>query len=303
MVEFSLDRRVHFRTRHRSSHNDPSRPGGLDGEGSDSGSPESRTSRRRGRFAASVPDFDHSKPNGIGFTRFAAATGAIVQTHPTWPTTANFTAQALSDSDLRAIAPSVFSPGPMAGLSTRCAFVPTCEIVSALGARGWVPVDVEQQRIRIAARLGFQKHLIRFRRAEQMRTLDEWNAELLLTNSHDALCAYVLSVGIFRRICSNGLVVSDQTFEAIRFRHAGLQADEVVSASHRIIEFVPHLGAMIDRFRNRQLDDRESLDFAGQAIATALTLVPRQAKLLPNNFSLTRPIQEVSSCGVNTCSP
>ncbi len=89
-----------------------------------------------------------------------------MQTHPTWPTTANFTAQALSDSDLRAIAPSVFSPGPMAGLSTRCAFVPTCEIVSALGERGWVPVDVEQQRIRIAARLGFQKHLIRFRRAE-----------------------------------------------------------------------------------------------------------------------------------------
>lgn len=214
-----------------------------------------------------------------------------MQTHPTRPTTANFKAQALTDIDLRAMAPSVFSSGPMAGLSTRYAFVPTCEIVSALGERGWVPVDVEQQRVRIAARLGFQKHLIRFRRAEQTPSLDEWNAELVLTNSHDVLCAHVLRVGIFRRICSNGLVVSDRTFEAIRFRHAGLKADEVVSASHRIIEFVPRLRAMIDRFRNRQLDDRESLDFAAQALALRYGSV-EQAPVEPRTLLEPRRMED-----------
>jgi hypothetical protein len=214
MVEFSLDRRVRFRTRHRSSHNDTSRQGGLDGEGSGSGSPESRTLRRRGCFAAPVPDFEHPQPNGIGRqTRLAAGKGAIVHTHPTRPTTANFKAQVLTVDDLRAQAPSVFSPGPMAGLSTRYAFVPTSEILQALGERGWVPVNVEQQRVRLEARFGFQKHLIRFRRAEQMQSLDEWNAELILTNSHDALCAYVLRVGIFRRICSNGLVISSDAYD------------------------------------------------------------------------------------------
>lgn len=68
----------------------------------------------------------------------------------------------------------------------------------------------------------------------------------MLTNSHDASCAYVLQVGIFRRICSNGLVVSDDSFEDIRFRHAGLQPEAVVQASFQILEFVPRLGGLIE---------------------------------------------------------
>ena len=180
--------------------------------------------------------------------------------------TTNFKAEALTDTDLGAEAPSVFSRGPMAGLSNRYAFVPTGEIVQALREREWVPVSVEQQRVRNEARRGFQKHLIRFRRKEQMQTLEEWNPELVLTNSHDALCAYVLQVGIYRRICSNGLVVSDQSFEAIRFRHAGLEPEAVVQASFRILEFVPKLGGLIERFRNRMLTSAEALDFAGRAL-------------------------------------
>jgi hypothetical protein len=223
-----------------------------------------------------------------------------MQTHPTRPTTANFKAQALTVDDLRAQAPSVFSPGPMAGLSARYAFVPTSEILQALGERGWVPVNVEQQHVRLESRFGFQKHLIRLRRAEQMQSLDEWNAELVLTNSHDALCAYVLRVGIFRRICSNGLVISGETFEAIRFRHAGLKAEEVVQASHRIIEFTPRLGALIDRFRNRHLDDRESLDFAAQALALRYGSV-EQAPIEPATLLEPRRIEDQPNDLWTTC--
>ena len=99
-----------------------------------------------------------------------------------------------------------------------------------------------------------------------MKTLDEWNEELVLTNSHDAACAYIMRVGIFRRLCSNGLVVSDETFEAIRFRHAGLKPEEVVNASYRILEHLPKVATLIDCFRNRKLTDQESLTFAERAL-------------------------------------
>ena len=99
-----------------------------------------------------------------------------------------------------------------------------------------------------------------------MQTLDEWNAELVLTNSHDAGCAYALQVGIFRRLCSNGLVVSDESFEAIRFRHAGLKAEEVVQASYRVLEYVPKVGGLIERFRNRRFGESEALTFAQKAL-------------------------------------
>src|SRR5271170_1463565 len=180
--------------------------------------------------------------------------------------TSNFKGTALSEQTLRSQAPSIFASGPMAGVSNRYTFVPTARIVDGLREQDWVPVDVEEQRIRKEARRGFQKHMIRFRRAEQMQTLDEWNVELVLLNSHDRGCAYQLHAGIFRRICSNGLVMSDGGFSAIRFRHSGLESDEVVQASSRLLEFVPKVGEMVNRFRSRHLEVRESLDLASHAM-------------------------------------
>ena len=180
--------------------------------------------------------------------------------------TSNFKATALSEETLRIQAPSIFASGPMQGVSDRYTFVPTARIVDGLREHHWVPVDVEQQRIRTERRRGFQKHLIRFRRAEQMQTLDEWNVELVLLNSHDCGCAYQLHAGIYRRICSNGLVMSEGSFEAIRFRHSKLETDEVVRASFRLLEFVPKVGALVNRFREHLLNGHDSLEFARHAL-------------------------------------
>lgn len=180
--------------------------------------------------------------------------------------TKHFKGTALDDSVLRTQAPSIFALGPMAGVSDRYTFVPTARIVNGLREQNWMPVEVEEQRIRKEARRGFQKHMLRFRRAEQMATLDEWNVELVLLNSHDRGCAYQLHAGIYRRICSNGLVVSEGGFEAIRFRHSKLETDEVVRASFRLLEFVPRVGEMVNRFRERLLDADESLELARHAV-------------------------------------
>ncbi len=187
--------------------------------------------------------------------------------------TSNFKAIALNDETLQRRAPSIFASGPSSGVSNRYTFVPTSRIVAGLREHGWVPVAAEEQRIRLEARRGFQKHLLRFRRAEQMETLDEWNVELVLLNSHDTGCAYQLHAGVYRRICSNGLVLSEDSFEAIRFRHAGLLGDEVVQASFRLLDYVPRVGELVQRFRARCLEARESLALASHA------LVLRYAKL------------------------
>jgi hypothetical protein len=182
------------------------------------------------------------------------------------PVMSNFKAEALTDEHLRLEAPSIFARAPMNGLSSRYTFVPTTEIITGLRGKNWLPVAVEQQRVRISMRCGFQKHVVRFRRAEQMQNLDEWNEELVLANSHDAGCAYVMRIGIYRRLCSNGLVVSDENFEAIRFRHSGLKSEHVVEASYRILEQVPKVAGLIAGFRNRLLGDLEALAFAEKAL-------------------------------------
>jgi len=180
--------------------------------------------------------------------------------------TSNFKATPLSDEALRTRAPSIFASGPMIGVSQKYTFVPTSEILTGLRDLNWVPVEVEEQRIRQEARRGFQKHLIRLRLESQMATLDEWNVELVVVNSHDAGCAYQLHAGIYRRICSNGLVISSESFNAIRFRHSGCLTGEVVQASLRLVEAMPKIGERIARFRERILEPQESLTLAEQAL-------------------------------------
>lgn len=181
-------------------------------------------------------------------------------------TMTNFKATALTNDDLHHDAPSIFALRPMQGVSDRYTFVPTSRLIAGLREHDWVPVAAEEQRIRIAARRGFQKHLLRFRRAEQMRSLDEWNVELVLLNSHDRGCAYQLHAGIYRRICHNGLVVGEGSFQTIRFRHAGLVVDDVVRASFRLVEYVPRVGELVHRFRARILEPPEIRELARHAL-------------------------------------
>lgn len=209
----------------------------------------------RARFHTKPPAEPGNSPSGLKEQRMIQNT-----------VYSNFKAEALTDEHLRQQAPSIFASRPMTGLSERYTFVPTTDVVAGLRDKHWLPVTVEQQRVRTTAKIGFQKHLIRFRRAEQMQNLDEWNEELVLTNSHDAGCAYIMRIGIFRRLCSNGLVVSDDTFEAIRFRHSGLKTEEIVQASYQILERVPRIATLIDSFRNRMLAEAEALKFAEQAL-------------------------------------
>jgi hypothetical protein len=75
---------------------------------------------------------------------------------------------------------------------------------------GWLPVRAEQQSVRTEARRGFQKHLIRFARAEHLGSWEKnpVRPEVVLLNSHDKSSAYQLHCGLFRLVCTNGMVVS-----------------------------------------------------------------------------------------------
>src|SRR5437763_1988609 len=111
----------------------------------------------------------------------------------------------LPDDQLRALAPSVFAAQPIPGVSSRCSFVPTAQLVSRLREAGWSPVSAVEQRIKIEERLGFQKHLIRFQRRDVVPVKGEYTPELCLTNSHDRSSAYQLHAGLYRFICANGM--------------------------------------------------------------------------------------------------
>jgi Domain of unknown function (DUF932) len=173
-------------------------------------------------------------------------------------------AAALSDEELRQCAPSIFASQPIDTVSDRYSFLPTFSILRGMRENGWAPVRAEQQSVRTEARRGFQKHLIRFARAEQ---LDSWEKnqvrpEVVLLNSHDKSSAYQLHCGLFRLVCSNGMVVADATFQRISIKHSGFNPDSVIEASFEVLSAVPDIMNKVQLFQDRILTDAERLALA-----------------------------------------
>ena len=190
---------------------------------------------------------------------------------------------AISDEQLNALAPSVFASQPIAGVSDRYSFLPTSSILNGMRENGWVPVRAEQQSVRTETRRGFQKHLIRFARAEHLATWDknQVRPEVVLLNSHDKSSAYQLHCGLFRLVCLNGMVVSDGTFARISIKHSGFNPDSVIEASFDVLEAVPRIMDKVKLFQDRILTDSERLALATGA-ATYRWEDPNKAPVNPS---------------------
>jgi hypothetical protein len=177
---------------------------------------------------------------------------------------------ALNNDELRNIAPSIFAAQPVANVSDRYSFLPTSSILEGMRDHGWLPVRAEQQRVSIEARCGFQKHLIRFARVENLQgwtTKNEVRPEIVLLNSHDKSSAYQLHCGLLRFACLNGMVVADATFQRISIKHVGFSPDSVIEASFEILEAVPQIMDKVQLFQHRILTDTERLALATGAAA------------------------------------
>src|ERR1700751_1680039 len=175
-------------------------------------------------------------------------------------------AVAISDDQIRQLAPSVFASQPIDTVSDRYSFLPTSSILRGMRENGWVPVRAEQQRVRTAARRGFQKPLIRFARAEHLHSWEKTQVrpEVVFLNSHDKSSAYQLHCGLFRLVCSNGMVVADASFQRISIKHSGFNPDSVIDASFKVLSAVPDIMNKVRLFQDRVLTDAERL-----ALATA----------------------------------
>ncbi|MBV8378329.1 MAG: DUF945 domain-containing protein [Verrucomicrobia bacterium] len=176
---------------------------------------------------------------------------------------------ALNNDELRNRAASIFASQPVADVSDRYSFLPTSSVLEGMRDHGWLPVRAEQQSVRTETRRGFQKHLIRFARAENLETWanNEVRPEIVLLNSHDKSSAYQLHCGLLRMVCLNGMVVADATFQRISIKHVGFTPESVINASFAILEAVPQIMDKVKLFQDRILTNTERLALAtGAAI-------------------------------------
>ena len=176
---------------------------------------------------------------------------------------------ALSNDQLFKAAPSIFATKPWSKVSSRYAFIPTSDVVNSLRAEGFMPVKAMQSRSRTEDKKNFTKHMIRFRRAEDMRHAlvpGMEVPEIVLVNSHDHTSSYQLSAGIFRVICSNGMVVKSSNFGDLSLPHTGNIRDNVIEGSARIIEEMPYIMESMERMKLITLSQFQQMAYAESAL-------------------------------------
>jgi len=170
--------------------------------------------------------------------------------------------RALSENEMRALAPSMFATSPIGDVSDRYRFISTFEIVKRLQTKGWFPTKAQECRVINEKNQGYQKHLIRFQRQDLILNGDA--IEVVLINSHNRSAAYQLMVGVFRFICSNGMIVGE-TFEKISVKHVNFHPDEIAEASYEIVRNAPKIAATTQNMKVIELNERDKAEYAQSA--------------------------------------
>jgi len=172
-------------------------------------------------------------------------------------------AQPLSLDNIVQLAPAAFTEGAHPDTSDRYKAVSTLDALSILQDYGYMPVQAAQRQSRKAGAKGFTQHMLAF--AHKWNLLDRDRPEIILYNSHDGKSSLRLYAGLFRGICSNGLVAGEG-FEG-RMRHLQSSTSAFEDMLEDVAHTIPTMSEKISKMKDVQLDARQALDFAERAAA------------------------------------
>ena len=202
--------------------------------------------------------------------------------------------QALNDEDIKYLCPVAFKDKMTKaeinrlGLSKHYSFVPTMNVVNDLRALGYEVVDAKQVSARKKSTKGYQKHMITLEHPKYK--LDQVNEveisdgktetqvkkpteypQILLTNSHDGGNAFTLSAGIFRLVCSNGLVIKTEDYGSARLVHKGYSFEAVQKLVKEFEETVSEVLNKITEMKKVELTKEQQIEFAKKAALLRFT--------------------------------
>jgi hypothetical protein len=177
------------------------------------------------------------------------------------------TIESLSKEQVKQVAPSVFTKHGASNVSEKYSHIPTERVMDDMSALGWNVVDAKE--IKARKNQGFQKHMLIFANPEIVINGNDGDTvfpRILLTNSHDGKNAFTFKAGLFRLVCSNGLVIADEQFGEMKIRHMGYDFEALQLLITEMVEKLPLTVESMNRFKNKQLSEEQKQKFALEAL-------------------------------------
>ena len=98
-------------------------------------------------------------------------------------------------------------------------------------------------------------------------TLEDAIPEIVIVNAHDGTSAYQVRAGLYRPICTNGLMTKLGDFGIIHVPHRGNVVANIVEAAQRILSQFEPVAVAVRGMVATYLSDRAQLEFAERAVA------------------------------------
>lgn len=169
-----------------------------------------------------------------------------------------------AESSLRQSIPAAYATHSAPTTGRSFVFINTAELIAALREEGFRPTEVAQT----ASRKGspaYAKHMLRFRHIRDSVTLVDAVPELILINAHDGSSAYQLRSGLYRPVCTNGMMTELGDFGLIRVPHRGDVVANVVEGGRHLSRGFADLGETVAHMARRELTRAEQIRFAERA--------------------------------------
>lgn len=170
----------------------------------------------------------------------------------------------LTNEELQRIVPSAFSEDKHDSRSDRYTYIPTIVLLDRLRDEGFQPYYATQTRPRDVEKREFTKHMLRLRRHDQISGKEV--PEIILLNSHDGSSSYKMIPGMFRQICTNGLVAW-KNFGEICVPHKGDIVGQVIEGAYSVLETFDAVEGNIDMMKGIQLTEPEQRLLSAAALS------------------------------------
>ena len=144
------------------------------------------------------------------------------------------TQKIMTRQDIAAKAPAVLETGVSSNVSAKYVHVPTIELIEDMEKLGWNVVDAKQVGSKKAGANG--------------------------------LSAFTFRAGLFRLVCTNGLVIATKEFGAVSVRHKGYSFEELKAIVMGLVEKLPVTVETLNRFREVILTEDQKVEFALAAL-------------------------------------
>ena len=177
----------------------------------------------------------------------------------------------LSNEELMARCPHAFKDEPTnPNVSGKYVQANTMTVINDLAKLGWYPVDAKQCKakknssgVRSFHMIALQNPDIKIMKnnADGTQTVDAY-PRIIMTNSHDGFNSFKFMLGLFRLVCSNGLVVCDDQMVNMSIRHINYTFDELRRIVATAIEQVPDIVNTMNKMRTIELSNDNKKELA-----------------------------------------